>query len=60
MASETADVALLVPATMFGWATMGIAVLIHEGATVLVVLNALRLLRFVYAGIGQAAPTGAR
>jgi len=40
-------VALLIPATLFGWASMGIAVLIHEGATVLVVLNALRLLRFV-------------
>lgn len=40
-------VALLIPATMFGLASMGIAVLIHEGATVLVVLNALRLLRFV-------------
>jgi Cd2+/Zn2+-exporting ATPase len=43
-------VALLIPATLFGWASMGIAVLIHEGATVLVVLNALRLLRFVDAG----------
>lgn len=40
-------VALLIPATLFGWASMGIAVLIHEGATVLVVINALRLLRFV-------------
>lgn len=40
-------VALLIPATLFGWASMGIAVFIHEGATVLVVLNALRLLRFV-------------
>jgi Zn2+/Cd2+-exporting ATPase len=40
-------VALLIPATLFGLASMGIAVLIHEGATVLVVLNALRLLRFV-------------
>jgi len=40
-------VALLIPATLFGWASMGIAVLIHEGATVLVVLNALRLLRYV-------------
>lgn len=40
-------VALLIPATLFGWASMGIAVLLHEGATVLVVLNALRLLRFV-------------
>jgi Cd2+/Zn2+-exporting ATPase len=40
-------VALLIPATLLGWASMGIAVLIHEGATVLVVINALRLLRFV-------------
>ena len=40
-------VALLIPATLFGLASMGIAVLIHEGATVLVVLNALRLLKFV-------------
>ena len=39
-------VALLIPATLFGWASMGIAVAIHEGATVLVVINALRLLRF--------------
>lgn len=39
-------VVLLIPATLFGWASMGIAVLIHEGATVLVVLNGLRLLRF--------------
>lgn len=40
-------VALLIPATLFGWASMGVAVLIHEGATVLVVINALRLLRFI-------------
>ena len=40
-------VALLIPATLVGLASMGIAVLIHEGSTVLVVLNALRLLRFV-------------
>ncbi len=39
-------VALLIPVTLFGWASMGFAVLIHEGATVLVVFNALRLLRF--------------
>jgi len=39
-------VLLLIPATLFGLASMGIAVLIHEGATVLVVVNALRLLRF--------------
>jgi Cd2+/Zn2+-exporting ATPase len=43
-------VALLIPATLLGLASMGIAVLIHEGATVLVVLNALRLLRFVDSG----------
>ena len=41
------EVALLMPPTPFGLARMGITVLIHEGATVLVVLNALRLLRFV-------------
>ncbi|MGW8307417.1 MAG: heavy metal translocating P-type ATPase [Achromobacter pulmonis] len=39
-------VALLIPATLLGLASMGLAVLVHEGATVLVVLNALRLLRF--------------
>lgn len=49
-------VALLIPATLFGLASMGIAVLIHEGATVLVVLNALRLLRFVDAP-GNGATT---
>ncbi|MDE2400396.1 MAG: cadmium-translocating P-type ATPase [Burkholderiales bacterium] len=53
-------VALLIPATLFGWASMGVAVLIHEGATVLVVLNALRLLRFVDASAGLAEPTGAQ
>jgi len=40
-------VALLIPATLVGLASMGIAVLIHEGATMLAVLNALRLLPFV-------------
>lgn len=38
-------VALLVPASLLGLA-MGPIVFIHEGSTVLVVLNALRLLRF--------------
>lgn len=37
-------VALLIPATIFGFANIGIAVLIHEGSTLLVVFNALRLL----------------
>lgn len=39
-------VALLVPATLFGWAGLGLAVLIHEGSTIVVVLNALRLLAY--------------
>ncbi|OYY58665.1 MAG: cadmium-transporting ATPase [Hydrogenophilales bacterium 28-61-11] len=39
-------VALLIPATLFGWAGIGVAVLIHEGSTLVVVLNALRLLAY--------------
>jgi Cd2+/Zn2+-exporting ATPase len=39
-------VGLLIPAALAGWAGIGVAILIHEGSTVLVVLNALRLLRF--------------
>lgn len=39
-------VALLVPLTVFGVANIGWAVLIHEGSTILVVFNALRLLRY--------------
>ena len=41
-------VALLIPATIFGFANIGWAVLIHEGSTLIVVLNALRLLRYTY------------
>ena len=39
-------VALLVPSTIFGLANIGGAVAIHEGSTLLVVINALRLLRY--------------
>lgn len=39
-------IALLVPLTLFGYAKMGPAVIGHEGSTVLVVLNALRLLGY--------------
>ncbi|MGB3773996.1 MAG: heavy metal translocating P-type ATPase, partial [Leeuwenhoekiella sp.] len=39
-------VALLVPATILNWANIGVAVAIHEGSTLLVVLNALRLLAY--------------
>lgn len=39
-------VALLIPATILGLASIGIAVLIHEGSTLVVVFNALRLLAY--------------
>ena len=39
-------VALLIPATIIGWANMAVAVVIHEGSTLVVVFNALRLLRY--------------
>lgn len=39
-------VALLIPSTIFGWANIGIAVLIHEGSILIVVFNALRLLAY--------------
>ncbi len=39
-------VAVLIPSTLIGWASIGMAVAIHEGSTLIVVLNALRLLRY--------------
>jgi Cd2+/Zn2+-exporting ATPase len=39
-------VAFLVPATIFGFAGIGVAVALHEGSTLLVVINALRLLAY--------------
>lgn len=39
-------IGLLVPATLFGFAGIGVAVMFHEGSTLIVVFNALRLLRF--------------
>src|SRR5690554_231525 len=39
-------VAILVPVTILGLTNIGMAVLFHEGSTIVVVLNALRLLRF--------------
>lgn len=39
-------VAFLVPAALFGIAKIGPAVILHEGSTLVVVLNALRLLTF--------------
>lgn len=39
-------VILLVPVTILGLTNIGLAVAFHEGSTIVVVLNALRLLRF--------------
>lgn len=39
-------VAFLIPATVFGFAGIGVAVAFHEGSTLLVVANALRLLAY--------------
>lgn len=39
-------VAILIPATILSWANIGIAVAIHEGSTLVVVANALRLLAY--------------
>jgi Cd2+/Zn2+-exporting ATPase len=39
-------VAVLVPAAALGWTGIGAAVLIHEGSTLVVALNSLRLLAF--------------
>ena len=39
-------IALLVPSALLGVAGIGIAIILHEGSTLLVVFNALRLLRF--------------
>ncbi len=39
-------VAILVPVTILGLTNIGLAVLFHEGSTIVVVINALRLLRF--------------
>ena len=39
-------IALLVPSTLFGFAHLAVAVTFHEGSTLVVVLNALRLLRY--------------
>ncbi len=39
-------IALLVVASLTGWASIGVAILFHEGSTIVVVLNALRLLGY--------------
>lgn len=39
-------IALLVPSALLGWASIGVAVVLHEVSTLVVVANALRLLGF--------------
>lgn len=39
-------IALLIPFALFGLAGIGVAIVFHEGSTLLVVANALRLLRY--------------
>jgi Cd2+/Zn2+-exporting ATPase len=39
-------IGLLIVTSVFGWVQLSAAVVLHEGSTLLVVLNALRLLRF--------------
>ena len=39
-------IALLLPLALFGIAGIGVAIIFHEGSTLIVVANALRLLRF--------------
>jgi len=39
-------IALLIPFALFGWAGIGVAIIFHEGSTLVVVANALRLLGY--------------
>lgn len=43
-------ISVLVPSTLFGLARLGVAVVFHEGSTIVVCLNALRLLSFRFEG----------
>ena len=45
-------IALLVPSAVFGLATISVAIIFHEGSTLAVVANALRLLSFRVRGAG--------
>lgn len=51
-------IVLLVPATLLGFAGIGIAVLFHEGSTLIVVFNALRLLGFGVKSAQKAVAKG--
>jgi len=51
-------VAVLIPATIFGL-NIGTAVLFHEGSTLLVVINALRLLAYSDEGLANTGSSAA-
>jgi Cd2+/Zn2+-exporting ATPase len=46
-------IAVLVPSTLFGFARLGVAVIFHEGSTLIVVANALRLLSYKLKAVGD-------
>lgn len=46
LAISLAVIALMIPMALLGLAGIGLAIVLHEGSTLLVVANALRLLRF--------------
>ena len=48
-------IALLVPSAVFGLATISLAIIVHEGSTLVVVLNALRLLGYRVRGASGRA-----
>ena len=50
-------IALLVPSALFGLASIGVAIIFHEGSTLIVVLNALRLLGFKGRSTSPARPS---
>jgi Cd2+/Zn2+-exporting ATPase len=59
IAIAVAVIALLIVTSVLGWVTIGPAVVMHEGSTLVVIANALRLLRFTGSGGGAAATSAA-
>lgn len=51
-------IGVVAPLALFGVTKLGTAVLLHEGSTVLVVLNSLRLLGYRPAGVPRAGAVG--
>ncbi|MBI2795290.1 MAG: cadmium-translocating P-type ATPase [Gemmatimonadetes bacterium] len=49
-------IAVLAVATIGGWARIGPAVIVHEGSTLVVIGNALRLLRYREGGVARTRP----